>query len=282
MATSSSSSFSYDIPPVPISDLTEADVQGNGAFDQLMMAAKGHLEQEFTSGRIKGPEYSKVYLGGMNQVLQSAVDFLIQGRNAALQAALLEKQIELADVELETARVGVEKALVELEILRAQQDKIPYEIAKLQAETTLLGSQNIKVQADTALVEQQTLNATVEYKVLEAQECKLRAEYDLILAQIDKAAQEGNLLAQKVLTERAQVSGTGVDLDSIIGRQKALYAAQADGFNRDAEQKATKIMVDAFSVTKTSDPDAISPVDYNLGPSAVTRAVNTLLQGIGA
>ena len=49
--------------PLVTGDLTEATLGGNGVFDVLMRANKAHLESEFQKNRIKGPEYSQVYLG---------------------------------------------------------------------------------------------------------------------------------------------------------------------------------------------------------------------------
>jgi hypothetical protein len=71
----------------------------------------------------------------------------------------------------------------------------------------------------------------------------------------DKTAAEVGLLLQKTETELAQVVdavGTGT-VYCIIGKQKALFQKQTDGFDRDAEQKLAKIMVDTWSVRQTTD-----------------------------
>ena len=47
------------------SDLTTRETDGTGVFDELMETIEVRLQREFTSGRITGPEYSKVYLGSM-------------------------------------------------------------------------------------------------------------------------------------------------------------------------------------------------------------------------
>lgn len=72
---------------------------------------------------------------------------------------------------------------------------------------------------------------------------------------------EVNLLAQKRETELAQVSdlvATGT-VAGVIGKQKALYQKQTDGFDRDAEQKLTKIMIDTWSVRQTTDGALAAP-----------------------
>ena len=117
---------------------------------------------------------------------------------------------------------------------------------------------------------------------LVAQECKLRAEYDLTMASITRTNEEVALLTQKTATERAQVTAMGVDADSVVGRQKGLYLAQADGFKRDAEQKATKIMVDSWNVRRTTDEATVADSTNMLNDAAVGRAVTKLLTGVGA
>jgi hypothetical protein len=260
------------IAPIPVSSLTEATLDGNGVFDVLMRANKAHLESEFAKNRIKGSEYATVYLGSLESVMTTGLQFLLQQQKAALEAQLIQQQILLAQVE-------VQKAQIELQILQANLTKIPAEIALLQAQAALVG--------------QQKLNAEVEYTVLVAQECKLRAEFDVLMESKLKTAQEVNLLAQKVATERAQIMSLGVDEDSVIGKQKLLYQAQTNGFTRDAEQKAAKLLVDTWNVRRTTDEGTIAgqPVDANgnpvgtdngLGDGNVARAINKLLAGVGA
>lgn len=221
------------VTPIQLSDLTTAQVTGTGVFDVLMQAAKGHLEQEFTKGRIKGTEYSTVYLGSLQAILSQAVEFLLNKDKHALEGQLLAAQIE-------------------------------------------------KIQAEKALVEQQTLNAAKELLVLEAQICKLQAEYDMIMETKLKTAEERALLQWKAATEKAQTLGTGVDPDSVVGKQKQLYQAQADGFKRDAEQKAAKIMSDSWSVQRTTDNELAPSATNKLDAASIGRAIGKMLDGVNA
>jgi hypothetical protein len=71
----------------------------------------------------------------------------------------------------------------------------------------------------------------------------------------EKTDAEVALLDQKRETELAQVSdlvATGT-VAGVIGKQKGLFQKQTDGFDRDAEQKLSKIMVDTWSVRQTTD-----------------------------
>lgn len=133
-----------------------------------------------------------------------------------------------------------------------------------------------------ALVEQQTENALAEHAVLVAQECKLRAEYDNLLEAKIRSAAETALLNQKLVTEKAQTTAMGVEADSVIGRQKALYGAQTDGYKRDAEQKAADLMIKSWATRRTTDEGTVADATNMLYDQAIGRAVNKLLTGVGA
>lgn len=305
------------MPVLTTPELTTAEVTGSGIFDVLMKAVKAHLDQEFHQSRIKGPEFATVYLGSMELAMQTGLTFLLQKEKNALEADLIAKQIELANVQ-------VQKAQAELVIIQAQQLKVPAEIAELQARTALLGQQKdnlaaeelnipkqgalldaqvttaqkqiqiadaeilikeqqvLNAQAEVAMSEAKLLNIPKEGKVLDAQECKLKAEFDLIVKQTTKTDGEIALLAQKTATERAQTQAIGVDDNSVVGKQKLLYGAQTDGFKRDAEQKTAKLLVDTWSVRRTTDEATAANATNMLHDSAVGRAVTKMLDGVGA
>ena len=388
-----------------VSDLTQSTLEGTGVFDVLMRSTKTHLEAEFSKNRIKGAEYATVYLGSLDSVMRTSMEFLLQKQRIGLEAQLLEQQIllaqvgvlkanaELAIVEASLAKIPLELAqltaqtelvnaqkantVAELAIIQANALKVPVEIdqliaqtavttqqklnlvaeaanipkqgllidaqalntskqaaiaekellikeqqvlvaieevlvkkqqvqvsiaevaiaqaklinipkegAQLEAQTALVGQQKLNLvseklgtEAKTALTGQQQLNAVIEGTVLTATECKLRAEFDVLMVQKLKGASENSLLLQKVVTEAAQTTATGVDDNSVIGRQKALYLGQTDGFKRDAEQKATKILIDTWNVRKTADSDATGVVVLD---ADITAAVNKLKAGIAA
>jgi hypothetical protein len=63
-----------------------------------------------------------------------------------------------------------------------------------------------------------------------------------------RTAAEVALLDQKTKTEKAQImddlSYSGTLINGLVGKQKDLQTQQANGFIRDAEQKALKIILD--------------------------------------
>jgi len=292
-----------DIPNISLSDLTEAALKGNGVFDVLMRASKAHLDEEFSRNRIKGAEYAQVYLGSLTQILQTAAQFLLEKDQSALQAKLIEAQVKLAEQQALNAIIEGQNLVLQGEVLKqqglnleAERDNLVSEralkeqqVRNLAAEELnipkqgkLLDAQQAQLVQQTALGKQQTLNAEVEGRVMEATVCKLKAEYDLLLEQRLKTTEETGLLAQKKVTERAQTVGAGVDDDSVVGRQKMLYKAQTDGFQRDAEQKTAKTLIDTWNVRRTTDDATVADATNMLNDATIGRAVSKLLAGVGA
>lgn len=95
-----------------------------------------------------------------------------------------------------------------------------------------------------------------------------------------KNAAEVALLTQKRETELAQVSdlvSTGT-VAGVIGKQKILLQKQTDGFDRDAEQKLSKIMVDTWSVRQTTDGALANPA--GIDDAAIAAVLAKAKQGI--
>lgn len=132
------------------------------------------------------------------------------------------------------------------------------------------------------LTTQQTANAVLEGTVLVAQQCKLTAEYDNLMLQKAKTISETTLLNQKTATEQAQTISTGVDADSVVGRQKALYLGQTEGYKRDAEQKAAEILVKTWTVRRTTDEATVADATNLLNDVTIGRTVTKLLAGVAA
>lgn len=232
---------------ITIKDLTESKVEGTGVFDLLMKANKAHLLEEFQANRITNQNYSTVYLGSLESVMSTALTFLLQREKVNLEAKLLENQIKLTDAQIRKAEFDIEL-----------------------------------VQAQTALVEQQKITEVQQELVLKAQECKLKAEFDLTMKSVEKTGNEVDLLKQKVITEKANTQAIGIDDNSVLGRQKELYKAQTDGFKRDAEQKAAKILIDTWTSRRVTDEGTVADGVNKLNDANVGRVVEKMLTGVNA
>ena len=289
-----------------------------GTFDVLMGSVKAHLKFEYDSGRIKGTEYSSVYLGSLTEVLGQSVQFLLEREKRSIEIEILEleklksqaeldklsKEILLVQENIELTKLQQPKLEAETELIGRksdteliQQTVLGAQRPKLEAETELIGrkssteliqqtvleAQRPKLEAETQLIERKSGTELIQQTVLGAQECKLKAEFDLLVEQKSKTSTEIGFIAQKKVTEQAQTSSSGVDPASTMGRQAGLYGAQTDGFKRDSEQKTAKLMIESWQVRRTTDETGTSANSSNkLRDSDVGRAVDKLLSGVSA
>lgn len=243
-----------DLPkPITLEDLTQAKVEGTGAFDTLMRAMVGHLELEFNKGRLRGADYANVYLNSLTPVLQNSVVFLLQKDEAAGKAALVEAQVRLTEVQILLAEAELAREILNKELIAAQVDKTKAE----------------------------TVNLTQQLNNLLAEECVLKSQFDINKSQNLQVVAQTTLVNQKVATEKAQTSGVGIEPTSVIGKQIKLYEAQSEGFKRDAEQKAAKIMIDSWNVRRTTDVGTVADATNQLSDPNIGRAVTALLGGVG-
>lgn len=188
----------------------------DGLFDQIMAAVDVHLNSQYTKQRLRGAEYAQVYAGSIEAAMANTTQFL-------LGTLLLDEQ-----------RLKIN---AEICLMKAQEKQIEAEILKIQAEI-----ENLKLQA--ILIEAQIRKIDAEILYLEAQKDMMEQQAQKIIAEIA-------YLGAKLNTENANVSGAGVDPDSVIGRQKSLLVAQKYGFAGDLQQKAAKLHADYDSVYQT-------------------------------
>ena len=101
---------------IVITDITTGIIDGTGIFDKLMASVKTHIHDEYDNGRIKGPEYSQVYLGAIQAVLSQSVQYALQEKQTEAQVDLLVEQKKIAYVERiikdkEAAALGMDKVV---------------------------------------------------------------------------------------------------------------------------------------------------------------------------
>ncbi len=231
---------------IPVSKLTEAKLAGDGVFDVLMRATKAHLDAEFKENRIKGAEYSQVYLGSLTAVLESSLRFLLDKDKAFYEIALVEAQVRLADAQVRLVEKQIEREDQEALLRAAQIAKINREIETMDISDNLLTAQVLLSQAQKISTDAQSA-----------------------------------LVIQKTTTEKAQTRAAGVDVDSVVGKQKSLYQAQTDGFLRDSEQKAAKLLTDSWVVRRTTDEQTIAGNRNLLKDETIGLAIQKMMEGVG-
>ena len=108
--------------------------------------------------------------------------------------------------------------------------------------------------------------------------------------EIEKLNAEISLLRQKTVTELANTcntlpAGLGFNNSSTIqgsvGKQMDLYTAQTSGFARDAEQKLLKMLIDTWSVRRTTDDGTVASPSNGLDDASILSVVNKAKAGIG-
>jgi hypothetical protein len=226
---------------IDIASLTEGTVQGAGNFDVIMKSVKSHLNTEYTAGRITGDTYAQAYISALDLALTTANAFTLQYLITNQQAKLLEAQTDLA---------------VKQSTLIASQKE-------------LLDSQVIGQKAQTELAIQQLINTKSQDAQILVQTNKLQAEIDV--------------LTQRKLSEMAQTSNTlnGQPVGGLLGKQITLYTNQAEGYLRDAEQKAAKILNDTLLTRITTEYDSADASLAGQSDAEVKKVVDKLKQGIG-
>ena len=177
---------------------------------------------------------------------------------------------------------SIEPVLVQSVEFLLNKDKAKNEADLIAAQIRETEAKILLIHAQTELAKQQKLNAITEELIMHKQMCKLDAEFDLIMEQVSKTVTEAGLLAQKIQTEKAQTTGAGTTEDSVIGKQKTLYQAQADGFKRNAEQSAAKLMIDSWNTRRMTDEGTVADSLNQLNDANVGRTVSKLMSGIGA
>ena len=147
--------------------------------------------------------------------------------------------------------------------------------AVLQQAVTFLIEKD-KTYLNNLLINAQIELANKQIELADKELEKADKEIELLDKQIELQELNKELTAQKVKTEKAQISDTvdGVPVTGIIGAQIALYKQQKDGFIRDAEQKALKIISDTWITRKTVDDGTPLPTGFDTAAvDAFTRKV---------
>jgi hypothetical protein len=266
---------------IPITEVTEGTLAGQGVFDKLMATVTVHLSEQYRSNRITGAEYASVYLGAVQSAMQHSISFVLGEQQAELAVRQLEDslitgakqreeidtRIVLVDTQVQEQLDGTLRANTQLQDSlstslkqRAQMDN-QIDLIHVQMAEALDGTTRANTQLQDALVtalKQRTqidsavaLSAT---QLIEQTASTVRSDaqstLDLLVkaSQVLKMTSEKEVLDGKALTEAEQTI--------LVQRQQELYTAQKDGFARDAEQKAAKLVSEIWQIAKGTDPNA--------------------------
>jgi hypothetical protein len=288
------------IPVTPSSsidmlDLTHATIEGNGVFDVLMRAVKAHIDQEWASNRIKGNEYSTVYLGALQTTLQLAIQFVItkDKTNAEVELLKLSQSKELASIALigqqkanlllESLNIPKQGLLLDKQVLEsnAKVSMITQQTSNLTAESLNIPKQGLLIDVQKDKTAQDLLIGIAQTSLLTQQRLNTISEELVISANKTKIDAEKLFINQKTLTERAQVDASVIGANSLSDRQAAVHAAQAAGYTRNAEQEAAKIMSNGFNIRTTVADDPGDLINNHFSDADIGAVIIKLKAGIG-
>ena len=269
------------MPTIPITDVTEGTLLGTGVFDKLMATITVHLTEQHTKGRITGAEYASVYLGAVQSAMQQSVSFVLGEQQAELaltqlndslvtsakQREEVNSRIVLVDTQVQEQLDGTLRANTQLQDAlttslkqRVQIDN-QIDLIHVQMAEAVDGTTRANTQLQDGLVtaikqREQIVSAIALSSKQEAEvtantiRSDAQSTQDLLVkaGQVLKMTGEKLVLDKKALTEAEQTI--------LVTRQQDLYTAQKNGFARDAEQKAAKLVSEIWQIAKGTDPNA--------------------------
>lgn len=207
------------------------------------------------------------------------------------QAALIDAQINQVRTETALTEKGINLRFpIELDnlqkqglMLTAQVAQVNKSVEAIDSDIALKETQNILQTKQVALADYElTVKAPAEVASITAQTSKANYELtDLLPAQKDSQIAQTNLYEQKTVTEKASTDASVVGVNSSIDKQNKLLEVQASGFLRDAEQKATKLLMDTWLVRYQDDPSSVNLSTSGLVDSNIKLAVSKLMDGVG-
>jgi hypothetical protein len=217
------------------------EVSGSGIFDTLMVTVSKHIEAQYREGRILGTEYSNVYLGALQAVLDLSTKILLEKDLIAKQAEEVDSRIAVNNKQIEKLTsdivIAEEQSAKDLLLKDKQTEKLTSDIAndlaRTNAEVALKGSQKALTDQQLLTEIQNTAQVTAQTSLITAQTIKInsdmtiaeeQSEKDLLLkdAQISKLATEGANDTQRTANDTARTTAEA----SLKGSQKALTDQQ--------------------------------------------------------
>ncbi len=193
---------------VDITDLTHASVEGNGVFDVLMRAVNAHLQKEWSANRLKGTEYSTVYLGALESTMNASLQFLLARDKTNAEIDILKQQ--LVNLKVDETNAIKQGTLLDKQAASAEAD-----IALKNQQTLNLIAQGLNIPKEGALVDAQ--KALTDQKKLTEIDALLTAtaQRSVLTAQATGFANDAKQKAAEIMIKGFSVVSTTNDLTQI-------------------------------------------------------------------
>ena len=176
-------------------DLTTGSLDGKGLFDHLMRTVHAHLLEEYESQRIRGTDWSKVYLGSMEATLANAVQYLLGVGLLSAQLDKLTAETALVEQQKLNAELEAQQIAAQTNLLISQKSEVDYRVANLlPREVDLLNQNIIKVIEEINLIRAKTNNENKNLIVLDKQ-------IELLTQQAAQYLRETNVKKAKIVAD---------------------------------------------------------------------------------
>jgi hypothetical protein len=274
-----------------LASLTGGEAQGAGAFDELMRAVNSHIQVQFDAGRLTEENIAQVYLGALQTTMSEGSNFLIKLQESNQRVRLMDEEIANSKLQGTLLQAQIDKIAKETLGIEKQTLKLDSDIALVDTQVILQGKQGevldeavLNAQKDLLVKDSQIANQDAQTTMVGKQIINTENQAAQILIQTTKISAEKDILTQRAVSEEAQTKDVvgGIAVGGIIGKQMSLYQNQADGYIRDAEQKAAKIMNDTLITRISTDYEQVSTLTAGLSDAEVGNVMSKLKLGIGA
>lgn len=183
-----------------------------------------------------------------------------------IQKQLAEKQVIQADVETTNARKQGILLDNEAALHPQKMDMLAKQILGLVAQNNMTNKQIESLQQEINLGPDKLvlLKKQVENQI--AQTLNVTKQLEILTKELELQPYKKLLLQEQGESQRAQTLDTRSDnipVGGSMGQQKSLYAQQIVSYKRDAEMKAVKVFVDAWTVMKSIDEGLAPPTLFS-------------------
>lgn len=237
-----------DVEPVGMCSLTEKRIDGSGAFDQLGSALLNQLHYGLNNGIIDKADIRAVYSAGLQESMQTGLNFALQRdqaywQNQAIKSQMVNANVQslLAKAELIMMSTKVKLAYAQLQVQMRQLDLLNYQVKQAKYQIPQIVAQTDQIREQTALICQQKKMAIEQLaqtefdrKIKQEQVTGLQLENQVKAESIAQSKQQTKLL-------NAQVQNSLKDIkikEAQLIQMRAQLKLQAQQLLKDKEQMA--------------------------------------------
>jgi len=283
-----------------IDDITEAIIDGSGAFDIFMKAGTAQLDSQYNKNRIKGAEYAASYIQMMEMMMTQANLFVLKKFETEIQAKKIPYELEKIKYDM---LVSANQAVAtEQQAKLSEQQRLELE-ANGEYERMIKNANAENIENSTVLIKKQiesevakTKTAYVNIKLAkekgESDRANGIAERNLIKAKAENTENNTALIKKQISDTHAKTLLLNTQITELVANGQTeralktsqirvqevnarLYARQIVGFDDKDRRETYKITMDAWAVqaaevSPNPETQVMAPLAYE---STVTEAL---------